>query len=143
VVGYDASANWTVTFGQAVSDLLVYDRWWRGVACLSLPEKDAGETTWSYTFDAPFSVTSGDDLPITVSSPTLTIPESAWGNGILRFSGPLTKLSLTMDFGQNGSQQDLTFAVVTNDSVPEPWSLQLAGLGGMGIAVMAFLRRKK
>jgi hypothetical protein len=48
-----------------------------------------------------------------------------------------------MDFGQNGSQQDLTFAVVTNDSVPEPWSLQLAGLGGMGIAVMAFLRRKK
>jgi hypothetical protein len=142
VVTYTSSSNWTVTFGQPVSDLLLYDRFWRGVECLTNDEVLAGRTTCSYTFSAPFSV-FGNALPITVSGQTLTIPNSVYGNGILRFSGPLTTLSVTTDLSQNGSIQNLTFAVVTGDSVPEPWSLQLAGLGGMGMAVMAFLRRKK
>jgi hypothetical protein len=80
-----------------------------------------------------------------VVSQTLIIPSSSgYAYGILRFSGSLSALSVLTNLpSTNTSRQDLTFAVVTGDSVPEPWSLQLAGLGGMGIAVMAFLRRRK
>jgi hypothetical protein len=136
VVSYHSVSNWTVTFGQAVTDLLLYDTFWRGVEC--------GTANCSYTFSQPFSVASGDGPPSSMLDQTLTIPSSMWGNGILRFSGPITTLSVSTNLPPtNGSLQDLTFAVVTGDTVPEPWSLQLAGLGGIGIAVMAFLRRKK
>jgi hypothetical protein len=135
---YFSRADWTVTFAQPVSGLLLYESGWRGT-------QGCTGTTCSYNFTDPFSVVSGNSSAVTVSGNSLLIGTTVFANGILEFSGPLTTLSMShTDFPlTNDSVQLLTLALDAPDGVPEPSSLRLAELGGISLAVMGFLRRRK
>jgi hypothetical protein len=130
-VDYTSSSGWTITFSDPVSDLLLYTIWWRGVDGLSTP------ATFSYTFDASFAILSGE-TGVTQVGGALQIPNTLWGNGILRFSGPLTSLSVTTDFS-DGSYQALTLAL---GAAPEPSTLTFAGLGGLLLGLAGLRPRR-
>jgi hypothetical protein len=122
-ISYGASDSWTATFSGPLSDLLVYADLWRG-AYTSNPDPPT-----HYTFSRPFTILSGLS-GASISANTLTLPDTRNGiktfyNGIIRFSGPITSLSVVSD-GLNESGQILTFAT----TVPEPSSLALAAISG-------------
>ncbi len=130
VVGYDGNSDWTVDFSDPVSGVLLYLVWWRGV-------DGRGPATYSYTFSAPFTIVSGG-AGVTQVGNTLQIPNSIWGNGILRFSGPLASLSVDSNY-PDSSRQVLTLAA--DVAVPEPSTLAIAGLAGLMIGLAAIRRR--
>ncbi|MEM7201347.1 MAG: hypothetical protein AAF628_13840 [Planctomycetota bacterium] len=100
-VFYDARSDWTATFDNSVSGLLLYAISWRGTS--------AGPSVVNYTFDQPFTVLSGF-YQGTVSGTTLTVPGgmSGFHGGVIRFSGSVTSVSCTTN-STSGSTQVLTF----------------------------------
>ena len=120
-IQYGASNDWTATFGSPIADLLLYVDTWRGNYNAPGPDPDT-----NYTFSMPFTILSGLG-GAGVSGNTLTLPfdqNLAFYHGIIRFSGPITSLSVVSD-GLNESGQILTFAT----AVPEPATLSLIGIG--------------
>jgi hypothetical protein len=122
-ISYGASDSWTTTLSKPLPDLFLYVDVWRGAYNGSIPDPPT-----HYTFSLPFTVLSGLS-GAGINGNTLTLPDTQNGiktfyNGIIRFSGPVTSLSVVSD-GLNESGQVLTFAT---DAVPEPSSLILASL---------------
>ena len=116
---YDVLSDWTATFSEPVSNLLLYVVFWRGVA----GQPEPPDTSVIYTFDQTFTVLSGlGDAVFPEGDKTFAAPEAVFHLGILQFAGPISSLSLTSNsFGH--SAQVLTFGVV-----PEPKMLCLAVL---------------
>jgi len=118
LVGYSAVSDWTVSFSEPVSNLLLYLIYWRGAS----GQPPAGETV-VYGFDSTFVPVSGLGFAVFPEGDvSLVAPEANFHSGILKFQGPLTTLSVTTNAG-GFSAQLLTFAV------PEPSWLALAALG--------------
>jgi PEP-CTERM motif len=124
---YDVLSDWTATFSEPVSNLLLYVVFWRGVA----GQPEPPDTAVIYTFDQTFTVLSGlGDAVFPEGDKTFAAPEEVFHLGILQFAGPISSLSLTSSsFGH--SAQGLTFGVV-----PEPSALLLCALA-LGFAVRA------
>ena len=110
---YGAAAEWTVTFDAPVSDLLLYTDAWRGGGA-------GGPSTPTYTFDQPFTIESGL-AGATVVGNAIEMPRPAQHSGIIRFSGPVTSLTVTTNATSTSASQGMTFAVfdADGDSIPD------------------------
>jgi hypothetical protein len=126
---YEVLSDWTATFSEPVSNLLLYVVFWRGVA----GQPEPPDTAVIYTFDQTFTVLSGfGGAVFPEGDKTFAAPEETFQLGILQFAGPVSSLSLTSSsLGQ--SSQVLTFGVV-----PEPSALLLCALA---LAPALLLRR--
>jgi hypothetical protein len=121
VVVYGYGNDWTATFDQSVTNLLLYVDWWRGTLTVGM------DPTIDYTFDQSFNVLSGLENAI-VSGNTLSLPDIGLHNGIIQFEGPINSLSVNSSATASpGSGQTLTFGV------PEPSTLALISFGLAGI----------
>ncbi|HAC62317.1 MAG TPA: hypothetical protein DCF68_01970 [Cyanothece sp. UBA12306] len=130
VVNYSLNSNWTATFSNPISNLLLYVVRWRGAA--------TGVNTTTYTFNQSFTILSGLGEG-TVSGNTLSFPEeSGSNNGIIQFTGPVSSLSVSTN-GINNSGNSLTFGVQSVQSIPEPLTILGAGTA---ISFGAFFKRK-
>ena len=90
------SAVVTATFSQPVSGIRLYLVFWR-------PDI-------TFTFSEPFTVSSGLTTS-TVSRDQITTPPSAFGDGIIEFTGPVSSLTITSNAPpMNFSRQGITFS---------------------------------
>ncbi len=131
-IGYNVNSDWTATFSNPVSDLLLYPVFWRGNAA-------GGPDPVTYEFDQAFTILSGL-AGATVVGNTLSAPQNAFYNGVIQFSGPVS--SLTVNTSATGSsQQGLTFGVDTTPTAttPEPGTI----LGLLAVGSLATLSRKR
>ncbi len=133
VLEYGYNNEWSATFSQPVTGLLLYGRAWRGAwsAGDDLPVE--------YTFDRPFSILSGFSNA-TVSGTTLILDDDVVlsHDGILQFPDTFNALSVSVVNAFNESGQDMTFAI----PVPEPSSLVLASLALLGLFAHGWRRRR-
>ncbi len=87
VLDYDTAADWTASFAAPVTDLLLYGRFWRGVA--------GGSNPVTYTFDRSFTILSGfSGASVSGGNTVLSLPTDQFHDGILLFSGAVTSLSV-------------------------------------------------
>jgi hypothetical protein len=119
--------NWTLTSSAPLTNLDLYLIFWRG--------DDAGVPAAQYTFNQPFTVLSGL-AGASHTSTTLTLPAGDVYDGVIRFAGPLTSLTITSN-AQLDNAQAMTFAAI---SVPEPATL---ALGSMGLFLLTQRRRAR
>ena len=126
IIVYGTRSDWSATFSQPVSNLLLYAAAWRG------PEGEVDPV--SYTFSQPFTIVSGMTAASSVGN-TLTIADlpNNYGRGILRFSGPITSLSVASNSPSGNNEQGLTFGII-----PEPLSLHILAIAAF--ATLAFRR---
>lgn len=110
VLEYSTGSDWTATFSQPVSRLALYASFWRGIFAEVSPV--------TYTFSQPFTIVSGLSQA-TVSGNTLTLPSSGFHDGIILFTGPLSRLSVTTN-SQTYSSQALTFALLPHPDTTAP-----------------------
>ena len=103
--GYAAATDWTATFDPPVDDLLLYTYFWRGAGA-------GGPDPVTYAFDRPFTIVSGMDGAV-VNGNTLELASNTFDSGILRFTGPISTLSVVTSATSTGAGQGLTFATVT------------------------------
>lgn len=121
VVVYGYGNDWTATFDQPVTNLLLYADWWRGTLTVGM------DPTIDYAFDQSFNILSGLEHAI-VTGNTLSLPDIGLHNGIIQFDGLITSLSVNSSaIVAPGSGQTLTFGV------PEPSTLAVMGIGLAGI----------
>ena len=124
VIVYGVNSNWTATFSNPVTNLLLYPAFWRG--------EQAGVDPVTYTFDQPFTILSGLSEANVVGN-TISVPATVFADGIIQFSNPVSSLSLATN-ATSSNQQAFTFGVV-----PEPLTILGAGTAaGFG----AFFKRK-
>jgi len=114
---YRDNSDWTATFGNPINDLGLYLVGWRGGA--------------NYTFNQTPTLISGcsngtiagNILSLSGSSTTLC-------NGILRFTGTISSLSVDSSISVIGNQIGMTFATFDNPAPPSvPGPLPLFGAG--------------
>lgn len=104
MLDYSFNSNWFVNFPSTMNEVLVFAKSWRGPNLLSDPP------FFEYTFSQPFTILSGF-AGATISGNTLQIPSDTFRDGILRFAGPFTSLSVTNNNANSASRQLMTFAV--------------------------------
>ena len=134
-LSYNTASNWTASFSESISDLLLYGVFWRGTF--------GGTDPVVYTFDQAFTILSGfGSATVSGGNTVLSLPDIDFHDGILQFMGPVTSLSVTSSTvcGGDCSFQALTFGVDTS-AVPIPSAVWLFGSGLLGLVGMA--RRKK
>lgn len=131
---YGADADWTFTFSSPVQGLLLYVASWRGT------ESGSPGPGTNYEFSEAFTVLDGLSAG-SVAGNTLTLGDNQFHSGILKFSGPISSLSLKTD-ASFGNQQILTLAYdpdAVTASVPLPGTLPLVAVGGVAL----LLRRRR
>ena len=139
VFDYGTLTDWTAAFSPPVENLLLYVKFWRGVA------GDVDPVT--YQFDRPFTVLSGlGGVTVSNGNTMLSIPGSIFADGILQFAGPVSSLSVQTN-SDSPNRQELTFGVLSSDlslNVPtlSEWGL-IAMAGILGIAGFMAVRRRK
>lgn len=140
VVSYGLLSNWTATFDPPIENLLLYIKFWRGVA--------GGPDPVTYQFDQPFTVLSGlGGTTVSNGNTLLSIPGSIFGEGIVQFTGPVSSLSVLTN-GDNNSEQSLTFGILASEapaaSIPtlSEWGLMATAVA-LGIAGLIVARRRK
>lgn len=102
---YSFDTNWSATFSSPVTDLLLYCKFWRG------PNNGSVDPpTFDYEFDQPFTIVSGFGNS-SVSGNTLVVPSDLFQDGILRFSGAVTSVSVLSNNANSASRQGLTFGL--------------------------------
>jgi hypothetical protein len=122
--------DWTVTFGQAMSDLRLYAIAWRGV--------DGGVTSSvHYTFNHPVTIESGF-TGASLAGSTLTLPDGDFYDGILRFTGSFNSLTVTSDATLNNAQA-MTFSAA---ALPEPSTTATLALAAVAAASTFRTRRQ-
>ena len=102
---YSADKNYTITFDSPVTDLLFYAASWRG----SITGDDDPAITYTFS-EAPIVLSGFPDATFGANTITIDDENDAFDSGILRFSGPITPLSVSSDT-DNGSGQVLTFGL--------------------------------
>jgi hypothetical protein len=123
-------AHQTITFDQPVSDI-VFNIWSLG----------GGGTTAAWLFDQPFVVLSQDPREgcnFTVDGTTLYGNEAS---GTIEFTGTFTSFSWDVSTTEWGFGWNVGATSASVTPVPEPSTLALAGLGGLGMFWQ--LRRRK
>lgn len=139
VFDYPALSDWTATFDPPVANLLLYIKFWRGVA--------GGPDPVTYQFDRPFTVLSGlGGTTVSNGNTVLSVPGSIFSDGILQFTGPVNSLSIQTN-ADNTNRQELTFGLLSSDlliNVPalSEWGL-IAMAGILGIIGFMVVRRKQ
>lgn len=116
IVYWAALSDWTATFGEAIPDLRLYLRFWRGQIGVNVLD------VFSYTFDQPFAVLSGlEDALVVGNTIALADTPTLFHDGIIEFTGPVSSLSVsvTAPATPNSSDQRLTFGI-DSTPVPEP-----------------------
>lgn len=106
LVTYGATNDWTASFSQPHSGLLLYAGAWRGSFITGRA------TTVNYTFNQPFVILSGL-VGASVSGNTLSLNSqvNSFFAGIIQFPGATSVLSVDSQGGLDTSAQSLTFAV--------------------------------
>jgi hypothetical protein len=105
---YLVASDWTATLEQPVAALLVYAKFWRGPG--------SGADPVAYRFDAPFTIESGfTQASVSEGNTVLSVPGSAFHDGILRFDGPIASLGVDSN-ATLAAAQVMTLAV----EAPEP-----------------------
>jgi hypothetical protein len=124
MIDYETGSDWALTLSQPADALLVYAKFWRGMG--------GDFDTVTYQFDAPFTIVSGlTNASVSNGGTLLSLPASEYHDGILRFEGPISGLSVDTN-STTTNHQALTFAVV-----PEP-----GGAAVTSLAALLFLRRR-
>lgn len=125
ISSYHESSDWAASFGNPINDLGLYLAFWRGGV--------------NYTFSQAPTLISGCSNG-TISGNTLSLSGSAgdFCNGILRFTGPISTLSVDSSLA-SGNYVGLTFATFSDPTPPAsvPGPLPLFGAG----AAFAWSRR--
>jgi hypothetical protein len=104
VVTHATKSDWTLTLSAPARTLLVYVYGWRGPG--------AGVDPTTFQFDAPFTIRSGlAGATVENGGTRLSLPATAFHDGILRFDGPISSLSVDTNSNAIG-EQALTFALV-------------------------------
>jgi hypothetical protein len=128
---YAAGSSWTVTFSEPVASLLLYPKFWRGANGGAAPDPI------TYHFDVPFSIRSGLEEASIVGNLgglILSLPGSAFHDGVVQVPGPLTSLTVTPNT-TTGSLQTLAMAVVPMPAArPVLWTTPNSGTAG-GVTV--------
>gem|GEM_PF-4781885 len=106
--GFGAATHWTATFEPPADDVLLYTYYWRGAGA-------GGPDPVTYAFDRPFTIVSGM-AGASVAGNTLVLPASGFYRGILRFTGPVSEISVVTSATDSGAGQGLTFAMVTSST---------------------------
>ncbi len=90
-ISYQGADDWTITFSSPVTNLKLYCKYWR---------------TDTYTFDNSFNILSGSGLSASGS----TVTGVSYADGIIKFSGTISSLSVTSTQGCCSSQA-MTFGL--------------------------------
>lgn len=131
LLDYATGSDWSATFSAPVGELLVYAKFWRG--------SGGGVDPVTYQFDAPFTIASGFlEASVGNGNTLLTLGGASFHDGILRFQGPISSLSVVTNSSSN-AQQGMTFAV------PEPGAAAgaIAALAGLAARAGRSLRRAR
>lgn len=136
IVNYNMDAGITWTFSSAVTNLDLYLTFWRGAGSF-------GPSDSTYLFSAAPTIQSGLSGG-SISGNSFVGSSSGYYNGILRFSGPLTSLTLTAPNVGGSSGQAYTLAFdVASSAVPDgasTFGLLGAAVGALGLATRRRLR---
>jgi hypothetical protein len=104
VIAHATRSDWTLTLSAPARTLLLYVYGWRGPG--------AGVDPATFQFDAPFTIRSGlTGATVENGRTRLSLPATAFHDGILRFDGPISSLSVETDSNAIG-EQGLTFALI-------------------------------
>ena len=136
-VDYSVDSAITWTFSSAVTNLDLYAVYWRGTAT-----GIGGPSDGRYVFSATPTIQSGlsgASIVTPVSGdPYLQVGSSNFYNGILRFSGPITSLTMYAPTGASSSGQIYTLAFdAASSAVPDgasTFALLGAAAGALGLA---------
>ncbi len=136
-VDYSINSAITWTFSSAVTNLDLYALYWRGTA-----GGLGGPSDGRYVFSATPTIQSGlsgASIVTPVSGdPYLQVGSSNFYNGILRFSGPITSLTMYAPTGASSSGQVYTLAFdAASSAVPDgasTFALLGAAAGALGLA---------
>ncbi len=102
---YAFDENWTSTFGSPFSELLLYCKFWRG------PNNGSADPpVFTYEFDQPFTIIAGMTNCSIVGN-TLHVPSTIFQDGILKFTGSVSSISVLSNNANSASRQALTFGV--------------------------------
>lgn len=139
VFDYDTLSDWTATFDPPVENLLLYIKFWRGIA--------GGPDPVTYQFDQPFIVLSGlGGTTVSNGNTLLSVPDGIFADGIVQFAGPVSSLSVQTN-SDSGGAQELTFGVLSSDQTTNIPTLSEWGLMAMaavlGIIGLMVIRRRK
>jgi hypothetical protein len=138
MVDYSVDSAITWTFSSAVTNLDLYALYWRGTA-----GGIGGPSDGRYVFSATPTIQSGlsgASIVTPVSgNPYLQVGSSSnFYNGILRFSGPITSLTMYAPTGASNSGQVYTLAFdAASSAVPDgasTFALLGAAAGALGLA---------
>jgi len=100
---YAFDENWAATFGSPITDLMLYCKFWRG------PNNGSADPPiFTYEFDQPFTILAGFGNSSIVGN-TLQVPSTIFQDGILKFSGSISSVSLLSNNANSASRQALTF----------------------------------
>jgi hypothetical protein len=128
MVDYHAQSGITWSFSSAVTNLDLYLKFWRS-------STSSGPSDSNYVFSTAPTIQSGLS-GASISGNTLTV-SSGFSDGILRFSGPLTSLTLSPPASGGGSQvYTLAFgggSASVSDGAPT-FALLGAAIGTLGWA---------
>ena len=129
-VDYSINSGITWTFSSAVTNLDLYVKFWRGAGSF-------GPSDSTYLFSAAPTIQSGLSGG-SISGNSFVGASSGFYNGILRFSGPLTSLTLTAPNVGGSSGQVYTLAFdAASSAVPDgasTFGLLGAAVGALGLA---------
>lgn len=137
MVDYSVNSAITWTFSSAVTNLDLYALYWRGTA-----SGIGGPSNGRYVFSATPTIQSGLSGASIVTpgsgNPYLQVGSSGFYSGILRFSGPITSLTMYAPTGASPSGQLYTLAFdAASSAVPDgasTFGLLGAAVGALGLA---------
>jgi len=141
-VDYSVDSAITWTFSSAVTNLDLYALYWRGTA-----GGIGGPSDGRYVFSATPTIQSGlsgASIVTPVSGdPYLQVGSSNYYNGILRFSGPITSLTMYAPTGASSSGQVYTLAFDAASSAVPDGASTFALLGAAAGALGRATRRRR
>ncbi|MDX2154353.1 MAG: hypothetical protein SFV54_26670 [Bryobacteraceae bacterium] len=137
VAQYSVGNNWSVTFAEPLDQLLLVAVFWRGTYNFGVVDP-----TTVYTFSRPFTFASGLG-GVGVTGNTLFMPDNgSFYDGVLKFDGPITTLSVAAESPFPGFGQALTFAAPAK-AVPEPAAAALFASALAAFAATRVLRSRR
>ena len=136
MVDYHAQSGITWSFSSAVTNLDLYLGFWRSSAPLT-----GGPTDNRYVFSTAPTIQSGLSGG-SISGNGFVGPSTGFYSGILRFSGPLTSLTLNAPLNASGGYQVYTLAF-DGGSASVPDGASTFALLGAAIGTLGWATRRR